>query len=224
MTQFRSRVVKSNTSDSFSGRQFTRGNFTQGDRVQGFSNGGNQSSANLRRDRNMRFENNQVRNGNQGLRQGWQKHVFAQHAADWHRDWDRRSDHWWNGHRCHFFNGVWIVFDIGFDPWWWWYSPYDYYSYGYPYPYSYGYDPGYYGSTGYYNDGGYADQAGGSTVAAVQERLAREGYYRGPIDGVFGPETRAALADYQSNHGLRVTGTLSNETLAALGLRRVASY
>jgi Putative peptidoglycan binding domain. len=61
-------------------------------------------------------------------------------------------------------------------------------------------------------------------VAAAQERVAREGYYRGQIDGVFGSETRAAIAEYQSKHGLRVTGALTNETLAALGLRRVASY
>ena len=61
-------------------------------------------------------------------------------------------------------------------------------------------------------------------MAAVQQRLAREGYYRGQIDCVFGPETRAAIAQFQSNHGLRVTGALTNETLAALGLRSVASY
>ena len=61
-------------------------------------------------------------------------------------------------------------------------------------------------------------------MAAVQQVLAQQGYYRGQIDGEFGPETRAALAEYQSNHGLRVTGTLTPDTLQALGLPRVASY
>ncbi len=58
-----------------------------------------------------------------------------------------------------------------------------------------------------------------STVAAAQQQLAREGYYRGQIDGVLGPETRAAIAQFQTNHGLRVTGALTTDTLGALGLR-----
>lgn len=226
VNQFRSPVANSNVDRSFGRREFDRRN--SGNDLR--STGDNQF-------RNSEFRNgtNQVRNGNQGLRPDWKNHVFAQHSPDWHRDWDRHTDHFWHGHRCHFFNGVWVVFDFGFDPWWpWWYDPYGYYGYygygyGYPYPYSYGYDSGYYDSGPYYGDDaysdqGYVDRAGGSTVAAVQERLAREGYYRGAIDGVFGPNTRAALADYQSNHGLRVTGTLDGQTLAAMGLRRVASY
>ena len=63
-----------------------------------------------------------------------------------------------------------------------------------------------------------------SLVPRPLRGIAREGYYRGQIDGVFGSETRAAIAEYQSNHGLRVTGALTNETLAAMGLRQVASY
>ena len=61
-------------------------------------------------------------------------------------------------------------------------------------------------------------------MAAVQERLTREGYYRGQIDGIVGPETRRAVARYQTNHGLRVNGNLTPDTLGALGLRQVASY
>jgi hypothetical protein len=223
--EFRPRSANSNVG-AIRARQLAQGNNNRADRVPRFANGGNQSIGNARPERNGQFRNgaNQFRNGNGNLRSDWQKHVFAQHSGNWHRDWDRGRDHWWNGHRCHFFNGAWFIFDTGFDPWWpYWYYPYDYYSYGYPYPYSYGYDPGYYDSDAYDNQNGYADQSADSTVAAVQQRLAREGYYGGQIDGVFGQETRAAIAEYQSNHGLRVTGSLTTDTLQALGLRRVAS-
>src|SRR5438552_7814845 len=78
----------------------------------------------------------------------WRNHVVAQHSANWHGDWDRRRDHWWNGHRCHFFNGSWIIFDLGFYPEWPYGYPYDYYGYDY-YSYPYGYAPGSYGSDVY---------------------------------------------------------------------------
>src|ERR1051325_5155780 len=84
----------------------------------------------------------QFRNGNNRLRADWHKHVFAQRSGDWHRDWDHHGDHWWNGHRCSFINGVWVVFDVGFDPWWSYpYYPADY-AYGFDSPYS-GYDHSY---------------------------------------------------------------------------------
>jgi hypothetical protein len=203
---------------------FTPGNISRGNEVTRFSNRGNRTITNPRRDGNGA---GQVRNGNTTLRADWRNHVFAQHSVNWHRDWDRSRDHWWHGHRCHFFNSSWFIFDFGFYPWWpYWYYPYDYYAYGYPYPY--GYDSGYYDSgvyqdQVYYGQNGYADQYNDSSVAAVQERLAAEGYYRGEIDGVFGPATRRALARYQRDHGLRVTGHLTADTLQALGLRPVAS-
>jgi hypothetical protein len=188
-------------------------------------------------------------------------HVFAQRSGDWHRDWDRHHDHWWNGHRCRFVNGSWFIFDIGFFPWFGWpfydYYAYDYYPYGYPYgygypsgygypygygygyPYGYGYDPNSYDSSYNYGqrgyDSSYDDQSGydssrdgsydhsaSATIADVQALLAREGYYRGQIDGVLGPETRHALVRYQSNKGLEPSGSLTNETLQSLGLKHVA--
>ena len=60
-------------------------------------------------------------------------------------------------------------------------------------------------------------------VATVQQELAREGYYRSQIDGTIGPDTRRAINRYQSDHGLRTTGTLTAETLHSLGLDRPAS-
>lgn len=225
---FRPRYVNSNVG-SIRTQQFAQGNNNRVDRVSRFANGGNQSLANANSRRNAQFQNRQVRNGNGSLRSDWRNHVFAQHSANWHRDWDHHHDHFFHGHRFVFIDGFWWGFDLGWDPWWpWWYYPYGYYGYGYgyPYPYSYGYeyDPGYDYSRAYGEETGYPEQSANSTIGAVQERLAREGYYHGQIDGVFGSETRAAIAEYQSNHGLHVTGALTNETLAALGLRRVASY
>lgn len=145
-------------------------------------------------------------------------HVFAQRSADWHREWDRRHDHWWHGHRCRFVDGSWFIYDIGFDPYDYWY-PYENYAYAYnPYEYNAGVYEG--GGANYYDQGAYdsSDQSGDSTVAAVQEQLARQGYYRGELDGVFGPETRRAVIRYQSDHGLGVTGRLNMDTLHALGV------
>jgi hypothetical protein len=153
-------------------------------------------------------------------------HVFARRSADWHRDWDRRHDHWWHGHRCHFVNGFWFIYDTGFYPYDYWYPyGYGYGFYGSDY-YPYGYDPGVYeGGADYYGQGAYdsSEQYAESTVATAQEQLAQQGYYRGEIDGVFGPETRRAVTRYQSDHGLRVTGSLSTDTLHALRFPRVAN-
>jgi len=150
------------------------------------------------------------------------EHVFARRSADWHRDWDRRNDHWWHGHRCHFVNGFWFIYDTGFYPYDYWY-PYGYYGSAY---YPYDYDPGVYeGGADYYGQGAYdsSEQYADSTVATAQEQLARQGYYRGEIDGVFGPETSRAVTRYQSDHGLRVTGSLNTDTLHALGFPQVAN-
>jgi len=163
---------------------------------------------------------------NRGLNIG-REHVFARRTADWHRDWDRRSDHWWHGHRCHFVNGFWFIYDTGFYPYDYWYP----YGYGYGYYgsdyYPYDYDPGVYegGNAAYYGQGAYrsSEEYADSTVTAVQEQLARQGYYRGEIDGIFGAETRRANVRYQSDQGLRATGNLNADTLRALGLQRMAS-
>jgi len=57
-----------------------------------------------------------------------------------------------------------------------------------------------------------------STVADVQAALARRGYDVGYIDGVAGQRTRNAIADFQRDRGLRVTGGINEATLRALGL------
>jgi peptidoglycan hydrolase-like protein with peptidoglycan-binding domain len=50
-------------------------------------------------------------------------------------------------------------------------------------------------------------------IRGVQGRLARDGFYTGPIDGVWGPDTAAAVSRYQHAHGLEETGKLNRETL-----------
>ena len=55
-------------------------------------------------------------------------------------------------------------------------------------------------------------------VRRVQIALAVEGYYYGRVDGLVGPETRTALSKYQRDHGLDVTGTITNQTLDSLNV------
>jgi N-acetylmuramoyl-L-alanine amidase len=50
----------------------------------------------------------------------------------------------------------------------------------------------------------------------VQIKLADEGLYAGKVDGTWGPDTSAALSNYQRNHSLEVTGKLNAQTLDAM--------
>lgn len=55
-----------------------------------------------------------------------------------------------------------------------------------------------------------------SYVTALQQDLAAAGYYNGEVDGVYGPETVAAIEDLQKASGLPVTGAVDKATAAAL--------
>ena len=55
-------------------------------------------------------------------------------------------------------------------------------------------------------------------VVRVQAALMRLGYYKGDIDGLLGPQTRAAITGYQNAQGLRPTGHMDIETLTRLGI------
>ncbi len=85
-----------------------------------------------------------------------------------------------------------------------------FWPYDYPYPY---YGDDYYGDqpapVGSYND---------STAIDVQSTLSQQGYYYGPIDGDIGPMSRQAIANYQQDHGLPVSGTIDEPLLGSLGL------
>ena len=94
--------------------------------------------------------------------------------------------------------------------------PYYGYPYGYPYYDGYPYDYGYYTpGTTYYTERGITDDA---TVAAVQRRLARGGYYHGAIDGVMGPGTRSAIRAFERNNRLPVDGVIDRQLLRTMGL------
>jgi len=57
---------------------------------------------------------------------------------------------------------------------------------------------------------------GGDEVLRVQAQLNRRGYNAGPADGVMGGNTRRAIARFQSDSGLRVTGEIDRPLLLAL--------
>jgi hypothetical protein len=119
---------------------------------------------------------------------------------DHHRHHHNRD--WWRQH-C----PVVILVDWGFWGWsdGWWYP-----AWGYDSNYSYyEYDGPIYGYDGLLPD---------EIIANVQAELQRLGYYPYEADGIFGPLTQEALARFQSDHGIPVTGALDPQTLAALGL------
>jgi peptidoglycan hydrolase-like protein with peptidoglycan-binding domain len=55
-------------------------------------------------------------------------------------------------------------------------------------------------------------------VQLVQDHLHQQGIYNGRIDGVWGPDSQAALESFQQTHGLQVTGQLNQATIATLGI------
>jgi peptidoglycan hydrolase-like protein with peptidoglycan-binding domain len=69
----------------------------------------------------------------------------------------------------------------------------------------------------------YEQPASNGAIYDVQRRLSELGYYRGPIDGVWGGETRTAVERFQANRRLAVSGDLNEATVTAMGLepRRV---
>jgi hypothetical protein len=141
-------------------------------------------------------------------------HIFAREDGSRHRDWDRRGAHFWNGHWWAWDGGSWIGLDDGYYPW----DYYPYYAYDY---YPYDYYPGYYADVEpYYDTEGVYDSvpAADPNVTAVQNDLAKLGYYHGPVDGLYGRATRDAVARYQNDHHLATTGTLTTQTLQSLGV------
>src|SRR5437667_6128597 len=103
-------------------------------------------------------------------------------------------------HFRRFHNRTFIFFDtFGFPI----FYPYPYYGYYYPYDYY-----------GYQNYGCYRR----CTVVEVQRRLARAGYYHGPIDGILGPETRRAIRAYERDHNVPAYGMIDRWLLRTMGL------
>jgi len=127
--------------------------------------------------------------------QGSNYQVFRNYQSEWHdRDW------WRHNHSR-------IVFVFG--------GPY-YWNSGYWFP-AWGYDPGAY----YAYDGpiyGYNNLPPDQVIANVQAALQQQGYYHGEVDGLLGPLTRDAIANYQRDHGLYTTSTIDQPTLESLGM------
>ena len=123
--------------------------------------------------------------------------VFVNYHPAWHDSW------WWNWHY-----GNHIVFIYG--GWYYWNSNYWYPAWGYA-P-----DSTYYVDAPIYASSPSDDPA--QVVANVQSALQEQGFYQGDIDGVLGPQTRAALAEYQSQQGLEPTGLVDEPTLETLGM------
>jgi hypothetical protein len=88
---------------------------------------------------------------------------------------------------------------------------------GYWYP-AWGYDP----LNSYYDYDGpiytYGNLLPDEVIANVQVALRDAGYYFGPITGSLDVETRAALANYQRDQGLPITGAIDQPTIETLGL------
>ncbi|MFC7472972.1 peptidoglycan-binding protein [Dankookia sp. GCM10030260] len=57
-----------------------------------------------------------------------------------------------------------------------------------------------------------------AAVTAVQEKLRQAGAYTGRADGVWGPDSQAALERFQSTRGLVTSTQLNPATAATLGL------
>jgi putative peptidoglycan binding protein len=118
---------------------------------------------------------------------------------NWH-GWHNRD--WWRQH-CNnivFVTGGYYFLDA---------------SYWYP---AYGYDP----LNSYYDYDGpiytYGNLLPDQVIANVQAALQDAGYYFGPVTGSLSVEMRAALANYQRDQGLIVTGAIDEPTAESLGL------
>jgi len=88
-------------------------------------------------------------------------------------------------------------------------------SYWYP---AWGYDP----FNNYYDYDGpiytYGNLLPDEVIANVQVALQDAGYYFGQITGTLSVETRAALANFQRDYGLPITGAIDEPTIESLGL------
>jgi hypothetical protein len=118
---------------------------------------------------------------------------------NWH-EWHHRD--WWRQH-CNnivFVTGGYYFLDA---------------SYWYP---AYGYDP----LNSYYDYDGpiytYGNLLPDQVIANVQVALQDAGYYFGAVTGSLSVETRAALANFQRDYGLLVTGAIDEPTVESLGL------
>src|SRR5712691_1523400 len=122
--------------------------------------------------------------------------IFVNYQPVW------QSQGWWTSHYNH------IVFIYG--GWYYWNANYWCPAWGYAPDSVYYFDGPIYASS--------PEEDPAQVVANVQSALQQQGYYQGEIDGVLGPQTRAALAEYQSAQGIEPTGAVDEPTLETLGM------
>lgn len=124
----------------------------------------------------------------------WQ--VFKKHKNE------RHDRNWWKQHYT-------IIVLVG--------GGYYYYDAGYWFP-AWGYDV----SSEYYDYDGpiytYGNLLPDQVIANVQRALKELGYYDGEITGSLKTATREAIAAFQEDYGLEITGVVDAATVAALGL------
>lgn len=56
------------------------------------------------------------------------------------------------------------------------------------------------------------------TVEIAQRKLKQWRYYRGAVDGIYGPQTYSAVVNFQRKNGLKVDGHIGPQTRKALGI------
>lgn len=62
------------------------------------------------------------------------------------------------------------------------------------------------------------------TIRQVQQTLQQQNMYRGQVDGVWGPQTQAAVREYQQKNSLGSSGQLDQQTLASLNIGGGQNY
>ena len=148
-----------------------------------------------RRSRAQQFNQNYRIQGSENW-QGQQYAAFQNYRGEWH------DQGWWHNHynRIVLISGGWYFWNAGY-----WYPAWGYNSAAAYYPYN---GPIY----------AYNNLPPDQVIANVQSTLQAQGYYQGEVDGLLGPITRAALANYQRDHGLYTTEAIDEPTLQSLGM------
>jgi hypothetical protein len=140
-------------------------------------------------------DRDKLHNGNGNNHRNYSDALRA-HRHEWHnRDWWKQ-----NCNTIVFVTGGYYFLDAGY-----WYP-------------AWGYDPLY----SYYDYDGpiytYGNLLPDQVIANVQAALQDAGYYFGAVTGSLSVETRAALANYQRDYGLIITGAIDGPTVESLGL------
>jgi hypothetical protein len=145
--------------------------------------------------KSMKFQQNYHIQGSENWK-GQNYRVFQNYRGEWH------DQGWWHNHynRIVLISGGWYFWNAGY-----WFP-------------AWGYNP----AVAYYPYNGpiyaYNNLPPNQVIANVQSTLQAQGYYQGQADGLLGPETRAALANYQQAHGLYTTEAIDEPTLESLGM------